>query len=1027
MSTEPDRLRGALAAARDALSRVAGDPGQPLDALASDDDDDARQGLAQLAEQLTHDLATFLERYDAAGRLADARERWSAEGLTATAARLDATLRKDPRRAARPVVEEVLQTLVTVGPAPAELLVDRLREAQREGEPRDPSPDDPVAALDALLRAIEHDAAAEVEHRAADLQKRAYGWSRRGRGGGEAEEDLAVLRAFAFMRLNRNGEAEQVLEDRVRVRPTPRMRAELAATLLWRGEVDEARRHALVDAGDDDADPTGDCTLALGLVAEVEGDLETAARRFAQAFARWPATRLAYTELVSMRRESGLYWRELASARLAAGLPEEALAACAEAFAQGVRGPESFPDKVVHRVRARALEQVGRRGSQLWCEATLEVAKRGVWRGLGEPTAVEEAIRLLEELIELDPPPPTTGWYLAEALRLRGWFGGMPPGRGEAYEAERVWVATVPTNPPTGPEESWVYWSGANIAEDLAATSPVPADTDPYAVPRVPHEVWDALVRAEKALLLEPSEPSYWATAARLLYGVGLTVAAREARRRALEIGPDNAEARFERLKDLTRSHEPLEALEALAELDDLSPGERLVRAWCRIETDDLDGAEHDLVAVQQTAWFADETSWYVDALWASLHQRRTLAGVDDVPAAREALARLAAREGLTDDAALYRLNARLLLDGVDGLDDDLRLLATHERVDRRAHLVVAEAVRGNDEAALAYAAEMPRLATRPGELEDAHDLWTESAALLGADPATAHAARTLERARALVRDAEVDPPGDDAEQLRLVDEYEDDTGALVALTAVHARRLRERGSLDEAADWYRRLAASPFGPDALRALHDVQRARLAEAVAEGDVGTVRLLHEVLARDDVSPYPTAAMALAEAYDNRGDPEAALDVLRESAQHPDPSTCAQVNLWLAMREAADSPQLALASTRAAEQAVQLVVDPPLAARVSARLAVLLAATNAGEDEVVAHLGHALDALAADPDSAFALEFEVRRSVAWVPGTDRDLLHRAYVRACHEAGKEPVPWGLLAHDEAHGGTGPPGLLD
>ncbi len=79
------------------------------------------------------------------------------------------------------------------------------------------------------------------------------------------------------------------------------------------------------------------------------------------------------------------------------------------------------------------------------------------------------------------------------------------------------------------------------------------------------------------------------------------------------------------------------------------------------------------------------------------------------------------------------------------------------------------------------------------------------------------------------------------------------------------------------------------------------------------------------------------------------------------------------------------------------------------------------------EVVAHLRHALTELAADDDAAFALEFEVRRSVAWVPDADRDLLHRAYERACHEAGKEPAPWGLVAHDATYGSPGPTGGLD
>ena len=67
-----------------------------------------------------------------------------------------------------------------------------------------------------------------------------------------------------------------------------------------------------------------------------------------------------------------------------------------------------------------------------------------------------------------------------------------------------------------------------------------------------------------------------------------------------------------------------------------------------------------------------------------------------------------------------------------------------------------------------------------------------------------------------------------------MVEEYDGDTDALVALTAVHARRVRERGDLEEAAGWYRHLASSSFGTEAQRALNDVQRARLTAAVEAG-------------------------------------------------------------------------------------------------------------------------------------------------------------------------------------------------
>ncbi|GEL94018.1 hypothetical protein [Cellulomonas composti] len=974
---------------------------------------DELRELRRTAVGLQARLDELVARCDAATEVESSRRRFSDEGLRTTADRIRRMRLRDARRADGLLVEEYADTAVTAGFAVASELVRTVRDALDDDRAdvelagRD---DDLLAVLGGIAPAIAmhdwHDVVVRFESLRTWLAPNA----RRGTPTSDAGAQLAVLCAFALMFLERNEEAEAGLAAYLDEHPGPRVRCELAAALLWRGAVEEAARHAAAVA-EDDANG-GDGALALALVAEAQGEVAAAAELYRDAFAQWGVRRLLFAERVNLRQESGLYLRELAVARLRAGLAAEALGACDEALSRGVRGPETYPDEQVHRVRAAALRELGA-SRALLDEAELEVAKRDVWGGLGDAERLDAAIGLLRGLLDTERPNALAGWYLAEALRLRGWVGETRPDLDAAGAAEEAWqswttrMSADGTSP--GTEHAWVYWSGANIAEDLDAVRPAAEPPeDPFALPPVPGLRWRALQRAEKAALLDPGDAATWATLARLLHSVGLTVAARDARGRALELDPTQGEASNERFVDLVRAHQPAEALAYLEGLGEEPRGVQiLLRAWCRKEVGELTGASADLGAVDPDVW---DPAMVLGVRWGLLVRQGRF------EEARAALAELAALEPLDPYRALRRAEALAILGRSQEVERDLHLLGLPDTAERLATLVLAEATLGRDAEALAHAAELPQRAAHAGELLDAAELWIDAQALLAQEAATRSVAETLERARALVSGAGVEPPEDDAQLGQLAERYGADTDALTALLAVQARLSREAGAFEQAADAYRLLVGTAFDPESSYALHEVLRGQLAAAVDAGRATEARLLHELLAREDWSPYLTSAMAAATAYDNAGRPLDAFEALAEAAEHPDPSTRGQVNLWLGMREAEESPERGLAWLRDAARAVEFLDDLELTARIDARLGVLLVATGGPSDEIVGYLASALRAFAAGDDAAFALEFEVRRAASYVPAADSEQLREAYLAACTAEGIDPAPWGLTLDPSA-----------
>ncbi|GEL97400.1 hypothetical protein [Cellulomonas terrae] len=1011
-----DAVREGLEQIRSAVTDVVA---APLDRLLDvADADGALPRLRNAIDEARGLLDALAARCDTASELAALRRRYEHDGLASVARRLRRAAGADPRRADRLLVAEWVSTLSAAGTPTAGELLDLVGEPGHDSsQTAEPAPDERSAQVLALLRRLTHHLDTGDSDASGDdiveLLSVLGGSTRKTGSSANIEDELALLLALTHEASLRMAEAEAVLLRRLDVHDDSRLRVEMSAALLRRGEIDQARSHARI-AAEDEYQP-GDGPIALAAVAEAAGDLAVAAEQYCAGFARWGIRRLAWPERVTLRLATGLYLRELAAAQLHAGLVEEALRSCDDALARGVSGPEPYPESAVYLTRAQALQSLDADVDAIR-ESLYEVAKRGAWSV--DPSAwdddAEQTLALLRGLVDGTPDLPLAGWYLAEMLRLRAWRGGGPPAHEWMVEAEQHWSAWLARTAAPSENESWVYWSGANILEDLDASAP---DEDQglsvFAVRPVSSSLWEAVVRIEKALCLEPGSPGSWATDARLLQTVGLTDAARQSRAKALELDPHDSEARWEYVVDLARDNRPREALRVLAAEgvgDDAQS--QFVRAWAELRDEGNEAAAHDLTVPGPTPW--NPTSAQV--VRHAVHTRR-----GELEEARADLEQIAASDPADRAAALRRVNALALLGRLDEAAALLPELSEHlVDVEHVLPVVVVEACLGRTDDALRHAASVVGLAASDGELREAEYHWSDAEAWLRTDPARAAAADVLAQARALVAGAAPGRKTDgDAEAGEIVERYAHDPWAVLALGVVHARRLRERGDLAEAYTAYQQLVGTAFDPEATIALHDVARSQLADAVAGGRAEEAVRLHEVLDAAGWSPYLTPAMVAAEAHENAGAPHAALEVLRAAAATPDPDPAirAQVELWLGMREASTDPAEGLRRMQKAAEAASLVADSDLAARIDARLGVLTSALGGGSEEVAGYFLRALEGLSPADDAPFALEFEIRRAASFVRGAASGPLYRAYRAACREAGVDAVPWGMTPAPEPY----------
>jgi tetratricopeptide (TPR) repeat protein len=1007
---------GPLDAVREALeqvgSAVADVVAAPLDRLLGiADAAGALPSLRSAIDDTRGLLDALAARCDAASELAALRRRYEHDGLASVARRLRRAAAADSRRADRMLVAEWVSTVSAAGTLTAGELLDLFDDpGQDSSGATEPAPDEHSAwVLAQLRRATDHLGAGDWDAAGDDivaLLSGLGGSTRRTGSSANVEDELALMLALTHEAAQRTTDAEAVLLRRLGLHDDSRLRIELSAALLLRGEIDQARSHARI-AAEDEPQP-GDGSIALAAVAEAAGDVAVAAEQYGAGFARWGVRRLAQPERVTLRFFTGLYLRELAAAQMRVGLAEEALSSCRDALARGVSGPEPYPDAGVYLTRARALQSLDADVDAIR-ESLYEVAKRGVWSA--DPGSwdegAEQTLALLRELTDGTPDLPMAGWYLADLLRVQAWRGGAPPAHEPMVEAEQQWSSWLARTSAPPEDESWVYWSGANILEDLDSSAP---DEDQglsvFAVEPVSSSLWEAVVRIEKALCLEPGSPGSWATDARLLQTVGLTDAARESRAKALELDPHDAEARWEHLADLARDNRPREALEVLA-ADDVGDAtqRQFVRAWAELRDPGNQAGQRDLPVPGLTRW--NPTSAHV--LRHAVHTRRR-----ELDEARADLEQIVAADPADRSAALHRINALALLGRLDEAAALLPELSAYlVDVEHVLPAVVVEACLGRAGDALAHAASVVRVATSDGELRDAEYHWSDAEAWLRADPARGAAADVLAQARGLLVGA---TPGGraegDGEAGQMVERYANDPWAVVALRVVRARRLRERGELEGAYAAYEQLVGTRFDPEATIALHDVARSRLADAVAHGRVEEATRMHEMLAGSGWSPYLTSAMVAAEAHENAGEHREALEVLRAAAATPDqdPSTRAQVELWLGMREASTDPAEGLRRMREAAEAAALAEDPDLAARIDARLGVLTSALGGRGEEVAGFFLAALKGLYPVDDAPFALEFEIRRAASFVRGAASGSLYEAYRAACRSAGVDAVPWGM-----------------
>ncbi|MBT0995519.1 hypothetical protein KIN34_14630 [Cellulomonas sp. DKR-3] len=961
--------------------------------------------LRDEAGRLRQLLDRLVVRCDGAAELAEVHARYARAAIRTMVERIRDLRTDEPRRADALLVIEFVAAYRDGDDVTTDVLLDIVREV-------DPASD--LTTLGDLREALREGDARRLVDRARELSRIVRAGARRSPRAAETLTDLAVLQVSGLDAEGDHDACLEVLAEHLERYPGARVRCEMVAMMLAHGRLDEAAAHARAAADDE---PLGDGALALALVAEAEGDLTTAVECYRQAFPHWPVRRLAFTEALTLRAETGLMLRELAAARLGVGLPQRALSTCDEALAHGVRGPEPYPDEAVYRTRLEARRQL-RAPAEESFEDTLEVAKRVVWSAFEDgrvvPERVDEAVALLRPVVASAQAPPLVGWYLAEACRLQGGLPGAPDPRAAAIEAERIWTDwTAREVDPDGPPpttESWVYASGSQIALDLAYCLPDPAaprELDRSVVARS----WPAVHRIEKALVLDQTDPLTWAMADRALLATELADEAADVRRHGLELDPGNEQLLAETVFAHYAAIEPEAVLAADEVTGPLAGHGHALRAWACLQLLNPQGALDELALIRPGT---GDQGWYLQLRWSAL------VGLGRTDEAEAALTELASSEPTDRNDVIRLVWAQALTGDTAGTRRALELLAGSRAPGVLRALVVADAALGEADAAHEHAARLHREADGPADVRHSTDLWRTCAAALRARHPAVRAAALLDE---VAQRASSAPPVPSPTLDRLLDRYADDAVAHEALLAVRARRERLDGDLLAAQRTYGALRRTAFEPEATHAWHEVVRARLTAAVEAGDADLARELHDALATDDSSPFLTAAMAVAAAYDAVGDHERARQALAEWVDHPDTSVRAQIRLWLAMYSAAASPDEAFAwMERAAADSETMAEegapDPELDGRISARLAVLAAATGHSAETVTAFLVAALsDYRSVATEPAFALEWEIRRTLGFVPAADVTLVRECYDAACAVTGTESAPWG----------SDPPELVD
>ncbi len=807
-----------------------------------------------------------------------------------------------------------------------------------------------------------------------------------------------LLRCAARLAADDDEAESAVAQIRQQLQRTPQdsvLQAELGSALLRSGALDEA--YAAAARAVEMAPSRPDGYLHLGAVEEAQGALDDALDHYSQA-----CRLLNVASLEHLGQGSTLLWptgqlhyergRRLEDLEF----PRLALQAMRDAARIGLAGSERYPQAKVHEAIVRLQSMLVRPAVEIAPDALL-AGKQLLWNG-----DANRAVIPLRLAVQADVDP-TAGWFLAEALLVSSWpDGANRPDRAASEEAERTWLSWLEKT--GGPDRSmaWAYATGAMLAERRADWESGRRAT------------WEALLRIEKALVLDNTWALFWGLSARYLRALGFSGLAAEAAAAGADVNPDQPHVQQQQLLTLLHRGQLQEARGYLLDLPgaDSDPWLVAVRGW-------LDLHEHrhaDAVQAFSRSLHADtQVSWLYELRAAALVGAGQLdAALSDMSTVADFRADSVAQPG--HDDALRRGRASAMVGDLNKAAELLTSVPTSR--DAAGPLALTDAVL----AAARHDTETARAALQAagGTLRtttDAAELlltWRTAVTLLRHQGALdAEQAETLQQAGAqTLRSSGVEPTAE--EDLRRSREQDRDEPLVdVVIRAVEARRHRSAGDLDLAVAAYSSLTDTAFEPECRIGLTETLLDMLHGAARDGDLRRALSAHRRLAERGDSPYASEQLVIADTVGEEGDRREAMAVLQQiSTSGTDDRTRLQTHQRLG-KLAADlgDESVATGSLEAAVQQADELHDLVASAQAHARLA-LLAANRHDKEGTVQHILAAFQRLsqAGSLDPLFTLAVELRGLVGKAASsTVAQHLAEAYTEATRSIGNESELYG------------------
>jgi tetratricopeptide (TPR) repeat protein len=369
----------------------------------------------------------------------------------------------------------------------------------------------------------------------------------------------------------------------------PEPLVELAELERRAKRTDEARR--LLEIAIERAPHRAGAWFLLGVMSEDVGAWDDADRQFGEG------TRIVATErdpLAALSRTNPVlsgtaYFRLAITFGVAHAITIRALD---RALSLGVRGPRAHPIAEVHRARGMA-DPVGN------VDNLVEAGRRFIWRG-----DVEAAVRVLELAVTSAPALATARFQLAEAYRLRIADPASGITRTKALEMSRAGAELVADRVDGSAEPAWALSSRALILTFESAEAA---------------EQWEAMLLAEQAVVLEPTNVFHLITASRVHRIFEHGAIANELLERALAHAPNDPAAVEDGVRYSANEFDFETARSLLPRLAD-SPWKRAVDGFVKIR---LEGHGTDArAALEQARQLLDSATQENDRLAVTADKR---------------------------------------------------------------------------------------------------------------------------------------------------------------------------------------------------------------------------------------------------------------------------------------------------------------------------------------------------------------------------------------------------------------------